>query len=219
MVLDGPRGTLSQLTSFVTSFVPLAPLVEVLENRCFTTPHDGRWRRSRDRHGRLGPTHSDRVVGSRESDGSQNGAGLVAVASANLGGSGHCEWLDTCVSGRREETKGGTRRRMIRHFAGCVSNDPWGQCGRRGLNFLVLACSAARLLGGSAGSAGCQLTGPVAETPDVDLRRSASSHHQIELGGRCPGGADANLKISHTQVSAFESYSKKSKPRPGVLLS
>ena len=87
LVLDGPRGTLSQLT-----FVPLAPLVEVLENRCFTTPHDGRRRRSRGSHGRLGPAHSDRVVGSRESDDSQNGAGLVAVASANLGGSGHCEW-------------------------------------------------------------------------------------------------------------------------------
>ena len=36
LVLDGPRGSLSQLT-----FVPLAPLVGgVLENRCFTTPHD-----------------------------------------------------------------------------------------------------------------------------------------------------------------------------------
>ena len=110
-VLDGPRGTLSQLT-----FVPLAPLVGVLENRCFTTPHDGRWRRSRDSRGRLGPAHGDRVVGSRESDDSQNGVGLVAVASANLGGSGHCEWPDTCVSGRREEAKGGTRRRMIKAF-------------------------------------------------------------------------------------------------------
>ena len=111
LVLDGPRGSLSQLT-----FVPLAPLVGVLENRCFTTPHDGRWRRSRDSHGRLGLAHSDRVVGSRESDDSQNGVGLVAVASANLGGSGHCEWPDTCVSGRLEEAKGGTRRRMMKTF-------------------------------------------------------------------------------------------------------
>ena len=119
LVLDEPCGALSQLT-----FVPLAPLVEVLENRCFTTPHDGRWqvatfdRGSRGSHGRLGPAHSDRVVGSRESDDSQNGAGLVAVAvaSTNLGGSGHCEWPDTCVSGRREEAKGGTRRRMIKAF-------------------------------------------------------------------------------------------------------
>ena len=39
------------------------------------------------------------------------------------------------------------------------------------------------LLGSSAGSAGCQLTGPEREeTPDVDLRRSAASHHQTELG-------------------------------------
>ena len=114
LFLDGPRGALSQLT-----FVPLAPpLVGVLENRCFTTPHDGRWRSSRDSHGRLGPAHRDRVVGSRESDDSQNGFGLVAVASANPGGSGHCEWPDTCVSGsgRREEAKGGTRRRMIKAF-------------------------------------------------------------------------------------------------------
>ena len=113
LVLDGPRGSLTQLT-----FVPLAPLVGVLENRCFTTPHDGRWRRSRDSHGRLGLAHSDRVVGSRESDDSQNGAGLVAVAvaSTNLGGSGHCEWPDTCVSGRLEEAKGGTRRRMMKTF-------------------------------------------------------------------------------------------------------
>ena len=32
-------------------------------------PHDGRWRRSRESHGRLGLAHSGRVVGSRESDG------------------------------------------------------------------------------------------------------------------------------------------------------
>ena len=146
LVLDGPHGSLLQLT-----FVPPAPLVGVLQNsRCFTTPHGGRWRRSRGSHGRLGLAHSDRVVGSRESDGSQNGVGLVAVASVNLGGSGHCEWPDTCVSGQREEVKGGTRRRMIKAFRWCVSNDPWDQCERRGLNFLVRARSAARLLGGSA---------------------------------------------------------------------
>ena len=42
------------------------------------------------------------------------------------------------------------------------------------------------------GLAGCQLTGPVAETPDVDLRRTAASHHQAELGGQCSGGAEVN---------------------------
>ena len=71
------------------------------------------------------------------------------------------------------------------------------------------ARSAARLLGGSAGSAGCQLTGPVAETPDVDLRRSAASHHQTELGGRCPGGAEANSAVSFTGSFRKKSYSKK----------
>ena len=138
LVLDGPRGSLSQL-----AFVPLAPLVGVHQNRCFTTPHDGRWRRSRDSHGRLGLVHSDRVVGSRESDDSQNGARLVAVASVNLGGSGHCEWSDTCTSGQREEAKGGTRRRMIKVFRWCVSSNPWDQCERRGLNFW---CARARRL-------------------------------------------------------------------------
>ena len=115
LVLDGPRGTLFQLT-----FVPPARSARRGSReqvfRSFATPHDGRWRRSRDSRGRLGPAHGDRVVGSRESDDSQNGVGLVAVASANLGCSGHCEWPDTCVSGRREEAKGGTRRRMIKAF-------------------------------------------------------------------------------------------------------
>ena len=36
------------------------------------------------------------------------------------------------------------------HFAGCVSNCPWGRCGRGGLDFLALVHSAARQLGGSA---------------------------------------------------------------------
>ena len=51
--------------------------------------------------------------------------------------------------------------------------------------------SGARALGGSSPMrlgdlAGCQLTGPVAETPDVDLRHSAASQHQAELGGAMP---------------------------------
>ena len=33
---------------------------------------------------------------------------------------------------------------------------------------------------------------------------------------RCPGGADAIYSVLLTQVSAFESYSQKSKPRRGV---
>ena len=57
--------------------------------------------------------------------------------------------------------------------------------------------SGARALGGSSpmqlsGLVGCQITGPAIETPDVDLRRTAGSRHQAELGGRCPGKAEAN---------------------------
>ena len=105
---------------------------------------------------------------------------------------------------------------MIKAFRWCVANDPWDQCERRGLNFLVRARSAARLLGGSAGSAGCQLTGPVAETPDVDLRRSAASHHQAELGGRCPREAEANPGVWSKKKTRKKSYYRKPRPRPGV---
>ena len=71
--------------------------------------------------------------------------------------------------------------------------------------------SGARALGGSSpmrlgGLAGCQLTGPVAETPDVDLRRSAASHHQAGLRGRCPGGAEANPGFSRKRSSRKKSY-------------
>ena len=67
-------------------------VVVYLENGCVSAPLDGRWRRPRESHGRVGLARSGRVVGARESDGSPNGAGLVVVASANLGGSGHCKW-------------------------------------------------------------------------------------------------------------------------------
>ena len=58
----------------------------------------------------------------------------------------------------------------------------WVQCGRGGLIF-----PGARALGGSStwrrgGLSGRQLTGPVAEAPEVDLRSSAASRHQAELG-------------------------------------
>ena len=44
-----------------------------------------------------------------------------------------------------------------------------------------------------------QLTGPVAEAPEeVDLRSSAASRHQADLGVRCPGGADANSSVLFT---------------------
>ena len=85
---------------------------------------------------------------------------------------------------------------------------PWGSVWMRRAQF-----SGARALGGSSpmrlgGLVGCQLTGPVAETPDVDLRLTAASHHQAELGGRCPGGADANSIFFVKQSSARKVMAK-----------
>ena len=75
------------------------------------------------------------------------------------------------------------------HFAGCVSNCPWGRCGRGGLGLLALAHSpafrsSAWRLGGLSGR---QLTGLVAEAPEVRewvcaRAPSAASRHQAELG-------------------------------------
>ena len=56
----------------------------------------------------------------------------------------------------------------------------------------VLGGSSAWRLGGLAGR---QLTGPVAEAPEVNLRRSARSDHETELAARSPGGADANFSF------------------------
>ena len=86
------------------------------------------------------------------------------------------------MSGQREGAKGGTRRRMDMAFRWVCLEWPWGSVWMRRARF-----SGARALGGSSlmrlgGLAGCQLTGPVAETPDVDLRRTAASHHEAELG-------------------------------------
>ena len=65
-------GGVSKTGNSRSAFVPLAARSarrgsreQVFHN---TTPHDGRWRRSRDSRGRLGPVHGDRVVGSRESE-------------------------------------------------------------------------------------------------------------------------------------------------------
>ena len=76
-------------------------------------------------------------------------------------------------------------------------------------------------LGGSStwrlgGLSGRQLTGPVAEAPEVDLRSSAASRHQAELGVRSPGGAEANHSFFVKQSSRKKSYSKKTRPPPGV---
>ena len=81
----------------------------------------------------------------------------------------------------------------------------------------------ARALGGSStwrlgGLSGRQLTGPVAEAPEVDLRSSAASRHQAELGVWCPGGAEANSSVSRTRSFRKKSYSKKTRPRAGVFV-
>ena len=112
-------------------------------------------------------------------------------------------------SGRREEMKGGTQRRMAMPFRWVRFELSLGSVWTRRVRF-----PGARALGGSStwrlgGLSGRQLTGPVAEAPEVDLRSSAASRHQAELGVWCPGGADAIYSVSVTQVSAFESYSKK----------
>ena len=206
LVLDGPRGALSQLT-----FVPLAPLVKVPENRCFTTPHDGRWRRSRGSHGRLGPAHSDRVVGSRESDDSQNGAGLVAVASENLGGSGHCELqLRMARHVCKWATRGGERRNtavydkgislgVCRTILGVSVNDAGS---------IFWWCARARRLVYSAAQRAQRAVSSLAQftahwqRPQMWIY-AAAPHRTTKpslggvQGGRCPGGAEANSAVFH----------------------
>ena len=95
-------------------------------------------------------------------------------------------------SGRREEMKGGTRRRMDMPFRWVRFELSLGSAWTRRARF-----PGARALGGSStwrlgGLSGRQLTGPVVKAPEVDLRSSAASRHQAELGVWCPGGAEAN---------------------------
>ena len=85
-------------------------------------------------------------------------------------------------SGRREEMKGGTRRRMDMPFRWVRFELSLESVWTRRARFPG-ACA----LGGSStwrlgGLSGRQLTGPVAEAPEVDLRSSAASRHQAELG-------------------------------------
>ena len=78
--------------------------------------------------------------------------------------------------------------------------------------------SRARRLVGSAlgGLTGRQLTGPVAEAPEVNLRRSARSDYETELAARSPGGADANSSFFVGGSSRKKSYYEKVVPCPGV---
>ena len=119
-------------------------------------------------------------------------------------------------SGRREEMKGGKRRRMDMPFRWVRFELSLGSVWTRRARF-----PGARALGGSStwrlgGLTGRQLTGLVAEAPEVNLRRSARSDHETELAARSPGGADANSSFSTTQVSVKKSYSQKTVPCPGV---
>ena len=124
-------------------------------------------------------------------------------------------------SGRREEIKGemkgGTQRRMAMAFRWVRLERPLCSAAwTRRVRFpgvRALGGSSARRLGGLTGR---QLTSPVAEAPEVDLRRSARSDRETELAARSPGGADANSSYSTTEVSVKKSYSKTTRPRPGV---
>ena len=96
-------------------------------------------------------------------------------------------------SGRqKEEMKSGTQRRMAMAFrwvqfrTARVLGVNWAGSDSWRLRARWLVGSAARRLDGR------QLTGPAAEAPKVNLRRSARSDHGTELAARSPGGADAN---------------------------
>ena len=104
-------------------------------------------------------------------------------------------------SGRREEMKGGTQRRMAMAFRWVRLERPLCSAWTRRVRFpgvRALGGSSARRLGGLTGR---QLTGPVAEAPEVNLRRSARSDHETELAARSPGGADANSSFFVKQSS------------------
>ena len=81
----------------------------------------------------------------------------------------------------------------------------------------------ARALGGSStgrlgGLSGRQLTGPVAEASEVNLRSSANSRHQAELGVLCPGGADTNSSVSLTGSFPKKVITKKTDLRRGCII-
>ena len=115
-------------------------------------PHDGRWRRPRESRGRLGLAHSGRVAGSRESDDSPNGAGLVLrlrlqtwVALATANGQAHERASD---ERRRNGERGGVG---TPHSRGAYVTALVGQRERAELNCLALVAGfAARRLGDSA---------------------------------------------------------------------
>ena len=111
--------------------------------------------------------------------------------------------------------KGGTQRRMAMAFRWVCLERPLCSAWTRRLRFpgvRALGGSSARRLGGLTGR---QLTGPVAEAPEVNLRRSARSDHATELAARSPGGADASSSFSVEQSSRKKSYYKKNRSLSG----
>ena len=168
-------------------------------------------RRRRESHGWRVLLLSGRVTGSREGGGYPIPVGRLRLRPRN--------WMalattngQACASGRRVELKGGTRRRMDMPFRWVRFELSLGSVWTRRARF-----PGARALGGSStwrlgGLSGRQLTGPVAEAPEVDLRSSAASRHQAELGVWCPGGAEANHGFSLKQSSRKKSYYEKTVP-------
>ena len=110
-------------------------------------------------------------------------------------------------SGRREEMKGGTQRRMAMAFHWVRLERQLCSAWTRRVRFpgvRALGGSSARRLGGLTGR---QLTGPVAEAlgPGSEFspkRRSARSDQGTELAARFPGGADANSSFFVKQQSS-----------------
>ena len=120
------------------------------------------------------------------------------------------------MSGRRAEVKGETQRRMDMAFRWVRFELSLGSVWTRRARF-----PGARALGGSStwrlgGLSGRQLTGPVAKAPEVDLRSSAASRDQAELGVWCPGGADANPGCSSKKIPAKKVIAEKQTSTGGV---
>ena len=118
-------------------------------------------------------------------------------------------------SGRREEMKGGTQRRMAMAFRLVRLERPLCSAWTRRVRFpgvRALGGSSARRLGGLTGR---QLTRPVAEAPKVNLRRSARSDHETELAARSPGGADANSSLFVGGSSRKKKYCEKKRSLSG----
>ena len=151
-------------------------------------------RRRRESYGRRGLARSGRIVGSREGVSSSTAAGLEAVASANLGGSGHCEW-PSVVSGRA--TRGGERRNTAApgRIRAVRLEWPLGPVRARWARFLALARSAARRLGDSAAR---RLVGSPAQWERPRNRSHVAAHDRTT---KPSWGADAQAGLM--RIPAF----------------